>query len=302
MNAQTVLGSDCRYLRNDQWGFSYPQGGCSPSSGWTTSFLLSGSNEDYQFLNHEWFLPNDAILDGTPHQSRKRPYFYYTFHPKQGTTHQVGLVIDKINFASSYLSEVARYTGVFLNDVTNFSDATLDKYLFMDLIVSINASETQYDSQAGAAKNRTTVGFVAEWENAGSMTSNYLEVNLFRTPNFDLCTQSGNYGGVLPTTNCDPNGLYDRRNFHGGGEVVYYNLATVDAVAGGPNSSIPVDGNLRTITLPVGELFRDYAWARPPSNWSNVRIFGTYFGHEVWGKGRMWAELKQYDLYAFVAE
>lgn len=290
--------SDCRFMADLNWAPHLPQGGCGSNPNPGISWIIRGTNENSSFGPEGYFLPNDPIISGTAWQTAVRPYFFYSFNPIGDGSFQVGWVVDKLNFPQ----DLNRYSYAALNDVSLSRSVYLEENLFIDVDMGLFASQQGWDSTNGFAKIRSSVGLLASWVNGGVPVDAFLEVNLFRTSNFDLCTSTENTGGSIPSFPCDSLGIYARRSFYGVGEVVYYDIATMSMVAGIPQTGMVSGGGLTHFTLPVAQLFREYAWVRPPGSWSVASISGMYVGHEVWGKGRVWTEMRGYRLYAFEAE
>lgn len=285
LNRGANINHNCRYFSDGEWKqIPIPQGNCPGDRFWN----IRGTNEDAAFLPAGWFLPDDPILTGTAWQNDARPYSVYAFNPKANGTYQVGWVVDKVNFPD----DVPRYSGAFLNDVIFNTLPDLGGNVFLDIRMGLFGMDQVSDTAAGLAKNRTTVGLLTTWTTAsGTKETGWVEVNLFKTANFDLCTSA-----------CDPKAVYDRQSDYGVGEIVYYDVNSMYRVAGYPQTGLALTQTLKPFTIPVSALFRKYNWARPPAaGWSGVKIEGVYIGHEIWGRGRIWVEFDDYRIYTFTA-
>ena len=291
LHAITNLNSDCRYYNNGQWNRILRLGNCTDAA---PAWNIRGTNETATFSPAGFFLPDDSALDDTDYAAARRPYWSYAFHPRSDGTYQLGWVVDKVNFPT----DLNRYSAAFLNDVAIDSAADLGGNVFIDVNAALFANEQILDSSVGLSKNRTSVGVVTRWAGNSQV---FLEVNLFKTPNFDLCTPTWNGGGSKPV-NCDPSAIYDRRADYDTGELVYYDIDTLYKVAGYPQSALAAGGAMTAFTIPVAQLFKKHPWSRPPATWSGIKVEGVYLGHEVWGKGRVWAEFADYQIYSFAAD
>ena len=231
------------------------------------------------------------------------PVWNFAFNNKSDGTNQIGWVIDKVNnqlFLDRYT--FAGFTDSW--DVNGPLKPVLGKDVFVDLNVALMAQEQYNDQQVGLAKNRIMVGAVARWGNPER--AHYLEINLWRTENFDLCTSSNcNSGGCCPTDTCDTQsgqGIYDRRfncdQSMGHPEGVYFYGPTLDRVVGTSLPALSVNGVKKQFHIPLAQLYRNYSWADPPSSWDNIELAGIYIGIEVWGKGRVWMEFDGYECYS----
>lgn len=285
LNRGYNLGHNCRYYSDGGWNqITPPQGTCADTRFWN----IRGTNEDAAFLPAGWFLPNDPALAATQWDTARRPYSIYAFNPKGDGTYQIGWVVDKVN----HPQDLNRYSGAFVNDVQFTTLPDLGGNVFIDLRMGLFGMDQVNDASVGLAKNRTTLGILAYWNDAaGARQTQWVEINLFKTSNFDLCTGT-----------CDPRGLYDRRSDYGTGEIVYYDVSSMYRVAGYPQTGLVLNQTMKDFTIPVAALFRKFSWARPPAGgWTGVKISGIYIGHEIWGRGRIWVEFDNYRVYSFAA-
>lgn len=165
-----------------------------------------------------------------------------------------------------------------------------------------------------APRARLSLGATTRFSRAGSgefvRVTNYTEVNLDRTASFDLCPTSGNANRNLklppgvPLNASDPLGIYDMRHYwrsdltnsvtSSGGELVYYDRRAISNLIRESRTS---DGWTR-LRIPLSYLISSYGWSRNPYDWDSVEIAGIYFGIEIWGKGVMAAEIRDYRAYA----
>jgi hypothetical protein len=285
LNRGANINHNCRYYQTGSWNqIQPPQGTCPGDRYWN----IRGTNEDSGFNPAGWFLPNDPALTVSPGDTARRAYSTYAFNAKGDGTYQIGWVVDKVSFPQ----DLNRYSGAFVNDVLFNTPPALDANVFIDLRMGLFGMNQVNDATVGLAKNRTTMGILAYWNDAsGAQQTQWVEINLFRTSNFDLCTGT-----------CDPKGIYDRHSDYGNGEIIYYDVNTMYRVAGYPQTGLTLNQTLKDFTIPVATLFRKYAWARPPaSGWNGVTIAGIYIGHEIWGRGRVWVEFDNYRVYSFTA-
>ena len=164
------------------------------------------------------------------------------------------------------------------------------------------------------ARNRATLGLVAR----SNSVTRFVEINLFKTPNFDLCTTSTNVEQT--TISCESAtgtpagydntvGLFDRRSSYGAGQIVYYDFGQLGRVFGPAQTSISADGQWHHVRIPVTSLFRDAPWTDAASlsktnglvDLSGISFDALYIGHEVWGRGRIWTEYNNFKIYTFSA-
>jgi len=68
-------------------------------------------------------------------------------------------------------------------------------------------------------------------------------------------------------------------------------------IAGRIRESRTGDGWIR-LRIPLSYLISSYGWSRDPYHWDSVEIGGIYFGIEIWGKGVMVAEIRDYRAYS----
>lgn len=285
LNLGSSINHNCRYYQDGGWNqIQPPQGTCPGGRYWN----IRGTNEDSGFNPAGWFLPNDPALTSPPADTARRAYSTYAFNPKGDGTYQIGWVVEKVSFPQ----DLNRYSGAFVNDVLFTTAPDLGGNVFIDLRMGLFGMNQVNDASVGLAKNRTTLGILAYWKDAsGAQQTQWVEINLFRSSNFDLCTGT-----------CDPKGVYDRHSDYGVGEIIYYDVNTMYRVAGYPQTGLTLNQTLKDFTIPVAALFRKYGWARPPaSGWTGVKIAGIYIGHEIWGRGRLWVEYDNYRVYSFAA-
>ena len=302
------LSSDCHALALSAAPWRQPTQGndCAPGGGF---WLLSTTTEDLDFRNQ---------YKGVVHMDDFRPRsqgeadspWEYGFYPRGDGRYRLGWVVDKVNFPKY----VDRHTGAFLNDSFDANSTVARPNVGNDLVLDVDlrlrASEGVSDDRTvtvfeepnwdqvisdpagrvvGEAKNRVTVGITAR-SKAGVLY--FVEINLYRTPNWDLVN--------------DPADLYERQGNwdlpgFGTGQLVYYNGVHLSRVPG-VGADLPAltpepDGPMRHFTIPISTLFTSYAWPYPVGSWSDVEIAGIYIGTEIWGRGRVWFELEGYNLH-----
>ena len=282
------ISSDCRSMAAPAPVWYEPPFGseCDDSGMW----LISATIEDENFtggslsdIHH-----TDSVWD-------------HSFHPKEDGTYQIGWVLDKVNFDCEDRTCRDRYTGVFVNDSwdinTHLDRPNLGDQLFAEFDLGLFASEELHDPDpaVGDAKNRVTIGIVARWNNAVY----FLEVNLYRTSNFDLYP-------------ADPENLKDRflqYSTNTGSEtieteIIYFNGNNLSLLPG-IDENLPVvtpDSVMRHFKIPVTDLFLSHNWANTPTDWSEAELAGVYLGTEIWGKGRVWYEYDDYQLYRLLSD
>jgi hypothetical protein len=271
--------------------FETPKGDCKllDPNGKKMFWLLASTNE------------NDSFGGGT--MSDVKPddkIFKYQFYKKTDGNYSVGFVLDKINFPNNFTD---KYTFVGFLDSYDINSGiprpTLNKNLFMDVDLNVFA----FENPKTTVKNRIMLGIVAR---DSSKKTYYLEINLLKTANFDLCTSKANTGGTNIPFPCDFADYYDRRSKFGNsgsssGELVYFNINNLSKLIKTPVSykfpSIKNDSNLNSISIPVTYLFNIAPWIQKP-NLKDLKIAGTYIGIEIQGKGRSWIKFQNYRLYS----
>ncbi len=202
------------------------------------------------------------------------PIWSFGFIPDPSGHYTVDWAIDKVNH--DHFRDRYSFAG--------FDDTSLSVPLGGDVRVSLEASlkaVEQYDDGVnGMAKNRVMVGAVGTWNGR----SHFLEVNLWRSANFDLCTGA-----------CDPGGAVDRVFGQPGwpAEGVYYHAPAIGL------PSLAEGAGRREYEIHLASLFRSYGgWTDPPANWDQALLTGIYIGVEVWGKGRVWMEHQHYRTWS----
>lgn len=242
---------------------------CAPNG---YRWLWGTTNEDSNF--------NGGALNsfGIDH-----PVFKYSFHSRASdASYEVGIVTDKVNF--DYFRDRYTFVGFTDNwDVNAVPKPPLSENLHSTFAMKMPAVEQVDDGVHGLAKNRVVIGTVATWNGR----AHYLEVNLYKTSNFDLCTGS-----------CDPQNIYDRKFSYAGGEGVYFDGAQLGLVTGGAPQVLRVGQTYQSFDIPWAQLFRAAPWTDTPTSWTGITLGGVYLGHEVWGKGRVWVELNDYQTFA----
>jgi hypothetical protein len=209
------------------------------------------------------------------------PIWTFGFYDDPSGHYTVGWAIDKVNF--DYFRDRYSFAG--------FDDTSLNVPLAGDVRLSLQLEvkdAEQYDDGVnGMAKNRIMIGAVGTWNGR----SHYLEVNLWRTDNFDLCTGA-----------CDPSNVYDRKFGDPAwpAEGVYFHgpsLGSVPGYVSQPN--LTIGGGVKDFEVHLSSLFRGYTgWTDPPANWAQASLTGIYIGIEVWGRGRVWIEHKEYRVWS----
>jgi len=295
LNLGANFNTACTHFSSQDWRpIRVEQSGCEHRYSWN----IRGTNEDASFGSPKFFLPEDPLLNGTPYRSAERPYWTYRFERKPGNNYRLLWVLDKV----SVDLDRNQYSGAFLNDSGFTKPLYLSANLFVDITAKLNGSNAELDIHTGQAKIRTSIGAVSRWKDRlGRAYDAFVEVNIFRTANFDLCTATTNVD-KQPKLGCDPDELYDRRAYYGSGEIVYYDIASMASVAGISQERLRGSGVAQIYTIPIAELFRRYPWQRPPGRWQDATISGLYLGHEIWGKGYLSVEFEDYLVYEFIAE
>ncbi|MCB9654049.1 MAG: hypothetical protein H6729_07980 [Deltaproteobacteria bacterium] len=273
-------------------------------------WLLSATNEDIDFRSRD---------KGTVHMSDMRPRFEgeddspwnYGFYAMPNSRYRIGWALDKVNFPSY----VDRHTGAFVNDSFDINPGvarpTVNDDLVIEMDVRLRGEDRETDPRrvttfrepnwdeaiddplgrtVGAAKNRILVGVSAR---ASDGTVYYLEVNLYRSKNWDLVDDAKDI--IDRTAAWDLPGISR-------GQVVYFNGPRLSHAPGEtddlPTLSVEPDGDFRHFVIPVSALFKNYEWPFATASWEDVQIAGIYFGAEIWGRGRLWFEVEGYRLFA----
>lgn len=290
------INTSCHALLDQDWKIIWvnDRAHCKSSSSWN----IRGTNEDSKFQSPQFFLPTTS-LHNPKYAQYLRNGWKYSFIEKPDKTFLVKWSLSKLE----HHVDRDRYSGAFLNDADFSKHTTLDENIYLDLNLSLEEVQGVNDPIAGPPKMRVTFGVVAKWKDStGSEQKGFVEINLYRTENFDLCTKEANTGGRTFDQACDPDGIYDRRHFFGNGEIVYYNAAVMSrSWALQPPADRSSSPSAIHYTIPIGALFRYYAWTKPPDRWSDAHIHGVYFGHEIWGRGRISTSVSDLGLYTFHA-
>lgn len=235
-----------------------PQGTCPASGAWA----IGTTNEDANFTGGGYY-------DFAPSNM-----FRFDFNDLPNGRKLIGWAVDKVN------NDVFRNRHSFagLDDTSLHVELSRDVRISLD--VALKAFEQHHEGSSGLAKDRIMVGAVGKWNGR----DHYVEVVLWRTANYDLCTGA-----------CDPSQVYDRR----WGDIkysdgVYFYGPQLDKIPG--HTKLPqLNGSMQSIEIKIASLFRGYpGWSDAPSSWSNAFLQGVYIGVEVWGKGRVWIEHKNY--------
>ncbi|MBK8010090.1 MAG: hypothetical protein IPK13_01985 [Deltaproteobacteria bacterium] len=303
------ISSDCRALAAPapSW-HERPHGDrCEPGGAF---WLLSATDEDIDFR---------AFDKGSVRMSDVRPRFEgedaspwnYGFYALPSGRYRIGWALDKLNFPT----HVDRHTGTFVNDSFDVNPGlprpTVADHLYVEMDVRLRGEDRGFDDRpvtvfqepnwdavipdpavriVGEAKNRITVGVSARSVDG---TFYYLEVNLFRTKNWDFVDDAQD---VLDRAmSWDAPGISR-------GQIVYFNGEHLSRAPGGqhdlPTLSVEPDGAFRHFLIPVSDLFEQHPWPFPTDSWANVEIAGIYFGAEIWGRGRLWFEVEGYRLFS----
>jgi len=295
INRLQGFNSNCRFYNDGKWSrFIGPLGDCDAKGAWN----IRGTTEDKRFLPAGYFLPDDYLVKKSRESDSSRDYWDYEFIKNFGGDFSVRWNIDK----SRSDRDVDNYSGGFISLVGFGDDSRLSSPLFVDVVLSIVAVKQLDDSVAGHAKIRTTLGVLTHWSSSlGDKQTAFVEVNLFRSNNFDLCLDK-NIGDMKPDGFCDPLGVYDRRNFFNGGEIVYYDINSMHKISGPVFSTLKVGGGGKSFTIPLSMLFQRYSWVKPPLRWDDARVEGIYIGHEIWGRGAISAIFEKMYVYQFLAD
>gem|GEM_PF-4452071 len=155
-----------------------------------------------------------------------------------------------------------------------------------------------------------TTRFSREIQGEQVSVTNYTEVNLDRSASFDSCPTSGFASrnlqlppGVARNAS-DPSGVYDMRHYWGAdlthckdagcGELVYFDRRAISHLI---RESRTADGWIG-LRIPLSYLILSYGWSRDPYGWDSVEIGGIYLGIEIWGRGVMAAEIRDYRAFS----
>jgi hypothetical protein len=185
-----------------------------------------------------------------------------------------------------------------------------------NLYVDITYRANRMDSIQGAGSDppriRFTVGITSRYSGTASGLQSdetiYTEVNLERTSSYDLCPTNGSaYRHLLlppgvSRTNPDPEGIYDVRHTWGGkqdrlgsritgGELAYYDRKAISQWV----TETQLTDGWKRLRIPASFLIARHGWARGPQNWNRVEVAGIYLGMEMWGRGLLDVEIRDYQ-------
>jgi hypothetical protein len=242
--------------------------------GTSSRWFIGTTNENSE---HSGGTINDFPLTGS--------ILSFGFHDR-GTDgrYEVRSVIDKIT--NNLFRD--RYSFVGFTDSWDGNAIpypTLEQDIHVAFSFKIPEVSLLNDGVNGQAKARVMLGALGNWNGR----AHFVEIDLWRSPDFDICT------GL-----CDPTGTRDQIYRFSGGEGVFYTGASTTALLGAPHA-VSVGGAYQTFDVPLTKLFQNTEWSDLPQSWSGIKLNGVYIGTEVWGKGKVWTELKDLETYVLVA-
>jgi hypothetical protein len=285
------ITSDCHAFAAPapDW-FTPPQGHCERAAGGVPRgmWLFTATNEDRLFTG------------GTMHDiAPSEPVWTHDLRAEGDGSYSVLLGLDK-TIPSSVPSDAYSFVG--FNDSLDINRVgakpTVGDGLVLrfDLRILDDARDVSPNPAVGEARTRFVVGVVAR--DPDDDVSHYLEVNLTRSSNFDLCTAHDDFPEDAAFGPCDELGVYDRRARWTGdanGELVTVDIDALgerfDVDAASPQPSAAG----RHIRLPVTRLFESVSWVSEPAG--DAEIAGVYIGTEIWGPGRTMMQIDDYELF-----
>ena len=285
------ITSDCHAFAAPapDW-FTPPRGNCRRAIGGVPRglWLFTATNEDRLFTG------------GTMHDILPRePVWTHDLRAKGDGSYSVLLGLDK-TIPSTVPVDAYSFVGfndsLDINSVGSKPTVADDLVLKFDLRVLEDVRGTSSDPTVGEARTRVVVGVVAR--DPDNQVTYYLEVNLTRSSNFDLCTARDDFPGYAASQPCDEVGVYDRRarwTGNANGELVTVDfdalgdLGLVDAASPQPSAA---EWDIR---LPVTRLFESVSWVSEPAE--DSEIAGVYIGTEIWGPGRTMVQIDDYELF-----
>jgi len=232
-------------------------------------------------------------------------YWFQQIKPtKKIRFYNVWMTLDKL----TYNKMRAQYTSLTLADDLKWNKVTTPR-LSKDLYINASIKLSQFNQTTDIsscdplipigqcdAQVRVYIGAVANM-NGKDYT---IEVNLLRTDNFDLCTDTA---GCTLASLKPKNPAVDELNklpytivFYGQNIGMFALNATLPA--------LNADNTYVNFTIPVTQIFNGIATSWPWYNqfdgitdWSNATLTKFYFGEEVWGAGAVQAQVKSLRLY-----
>jgi len=218
--------------------------------------------------------------------------YFFKDNPSNPGEFEISLKLDKINFDQPVTKD--SYTAFGLNDWYLTEPVNLTEKIFLSFDIKV----TEFNNLNDNVKNRISIGFVAE-DKTGRRY--YLEFNILKTSNFDLCTDI-NFGGDGVSLPCDTKGYIDRRS---AGDlykydIVYYDL---DAISRSETfgtmfleaSNFKI-GEYFKVYIPYSKIFNSTEWAKTV-NPSELTLIGTYILTEIYKEGISGFTIANYDLY-----
>ena len=277
------IASDCSSMAvpESQGWFDSPIGNeCLPFNRNQSKWIWWSTNENSQFVGVG---TGEGKCDISPND----PVWIREFTKKSDGRYQVVIELDKVT-ADCIVPCRNTYSFVSLGDNWdinhNLPRPNLSENLSIELDLGILEAEQVNDSNPniGLAKNRVMVGSMARWGGE----NHFLEINLYRTNNFDLYTM-------------DSENLIDRYVSIPGVEIFYYYRPMLSHITGIENDlpTLSVNQTATHIEVPLAQLFKSSEWSPKPENWRDAEIAGIYIGMEIWGRGRVRIVFDDYQLY-----
>jgi hypothetical protein len=214
------------------------------------------------------------------------PIWTFAFHDKDTRgRYEVRNIIDKVT--TNKFRDKYSFVGFSDSwDANAIPYPTLDQDIHVGFSLKVPEVQLLDDAIHGQAKARIMIGALGNWNGR----SHFVEIDLWRSNDFDICT------GL-----CDPSDTLDQMYRFSGGEGFFYTGSSTRSLLGANYSISAVGGAYQTFDVPLTKLFQGTDWTDQPASWNGIKLNGVYIGTEVWGKGKVWTELKDLETYANIA-
>ncbi len=237
---------------------------------------------------------NDLFTGGTVADWGKIGGYSYSFVPtlENPSKYEINFKLDKINFEQNV--DKNNYTAYGFNDWYLKQPITLDQDIYLSFKIKIN----EFTTLKTTDKNRIFLAFGAEDSDGRRY---FLELNLIKTTNFDLCTDI-NLGGDGVDLPCDVKGFLDRRSANDfyKYDIVYYDyngMAQSFEFSNLFSNYTPIElSSYNEIVIPISKVFKSADWVKKQEQ-SKITLLGTYILTEIYGEGASSITIKDYDLY-----
>jgi len=200
------------------------------------------------------------------------------FEKKPHGNYQVGMFMNKID--APYFQNKFSFLGFTDNyEANGIVKTDLSKDIQLELELGLFGADFKEGS-----RGRVMIGAMARWNGrphyvALNLLSHRFDFVFFNDENFDAV-------------------VVDRKWDCHQSQGVYYNyFHDVADIGVGVNERLSlISGEpLKSIRVPISEMFFVNSWSDMPSSWKGIKLAGTWVGMEIFGPGKLWIIFRKWN-------